>query len=467
MYSKLRSCVLVNDGYLCDDFSCSIGTRQGCMISPFLFIFYLNELLHLAEEQNCQGIYVNEHHPNITMLLYADDIVIVGDHIGRVQKILNTVSKFCSNWGLRVNMEKSKVMVFRNGGIIKKNEFFYYNGIRLQNVSYYKYLGVLMSTRLSWSPAQVNLSLQASKALHVINLVNYKCDFSFSIACNLFDKCIAPILTYGSEIWGTDVHSSIERLHNKFCKMQLGVGTNTPTPAVLGECGRDHIYVACLCKCVKYWLKIVSLPTDSLLGSCYSLLYQQCLAGKVNWASKIRDILFRYGFGWIWENQSVLNVDHFLKIFSIRVKDCELQSWSSEINDMSKLRMYCLFKEDRSSELYLTLPIPRRLKIALARFRTGNHGLEIETGRHHNVESKDRLCKICLLNNVVACEDEIHVLFNCSAYNDVRSLYVSSESSSLYDFVKWMKSDNHYNIVNLANFVYSIYKIRKQLLDVI
>jgi hypothetical protein len=79
-------------------------------------------------------------------------------------------------------------------------------------------------------------------------------------------------------------------------------------------------------------------------------------------------------------------------------------------------------------------------------------------------------CKICLLNNVIACdccEDEIHVLFNCSPYNDVRSLYVSSESSSLYDFVKWMKIDNHYNIVNLANFVYSIYNIRKQLLDVI
>jgi hypothetical protein len=58
---------------------------------------------------------------------------------------------------------------------------------------------------------------------------------------------------------------------------------------------------------------------------------------------------------------------------------------------MSKLRMYCLFKEDRSSELYLTLPIPRKLKIALARIRTGNHGLEIEIARHHDVEPKVRL----------------------------------------------------------------------------
>ncbi len=58
------------------------------------------------------------------MLLYADDLVIVGDHVGRLQKILNTLSEFCNKWALKVNMSKTKSMVFRNGGIIKKNEVF-------------------------------------------------------------------------------------------------------------------------------------------------------------------------------------------------------------------------------------------------------------------------------------------------------------------------------------------------------
>ena len=47
------------------------------MISPFLFIFYLNELVHLMEDNDFQGVYVNEYHVNINMLLYADDLVIV------------------------------------------------------------------------------------------------------------------------------------------------------------------------------------------------------------------------------------------------------------------------------------------------------------------------------------------------------------------------------------------------------
>ena len=72
------------------------------MISPFLFIFYLNELIHLMEDNDCQDIYVNEYHANINMLLYADDLVIVGDHIGRVQKVLNTLQSFAISGDFRL-----------------------------------------------------------------------------------------------------------------------------------------------------------------------------------------------------------------------------------------------------------------------------------------------------------------------------------------------------------------------------
>ena len=43
LYSCLRSCVKVPGG-LTEFFRCTVGTRQGCMISPFLFALYVNEL---------------------------------------------------------------------------------------------------------------------------------------------------------------------------------------------------------------------------------------------------------------------------------------------------------------------------------------------------------------------------------------------------------------------------------------
>ncbi len=468
MYTKLKSCVQTEDGHLSAEFACNVGTRQGCMLSPFLFIFYLNELIQHVDDKNCQGIYLNESHPNVTLLLYADDLVIVGDHIGRVQKTLDALSEFCVKWGLKVNMSKTKCMVFRNGGIVKRNEHLYYNGIKLENVPYYKYLGVTMSTRLSWSPAQSTLAAQARKALFVINEVNYQCDFSFKTACNVFDKCIVPILNYGSEVWGPYVHEVIETVHTKFCKNQLGVGVNTPTPAVLGECGRDRMYISCVIKCVKYWLKLISLPVETLLGASYSFLYNQCLLGKTNWASKIRDILFRHGFGWVWENQKVEDEALFVKMFSERLKDCEIQLWSTDVQNMSKLRTYMLFKETREAELYLYLCMPRKLRTALARFRTGSHCLEIEVGRHKSLSIEDRLCRICGESiNSIAVEDEYHVLFHCVGYNEIRNMYVSKETAvpNVHNFITILKNDNPKDLVNLAHFIFSMFKTRQRLED--
>ena len=87
MYSKLYSCVQLNNKCVSDSVSCNIGTRQGCMLSPFMFIFYLNELAKLADLNSCKGIFIKENHSNIPMLLYADDLVILGDNLGNVQRL--------------------------------------------------------------------------------------------------------------------------------------------------------------------------------------------------------------------------------------------------------------------------------------------------------------------------------------------------------------------------------------------
>ena len=147
-----------------------------------------------------------------------------------------------------------------------------------------------------------------------------------------------------------------------------------------------------------------------------------------NWASKIRDILYRYGFGWIWENQHVPDSAAFMRLFSERVRDCELQLWSSDLYAMSKLQLYSKYKESGREELYLSLPIPRRLRADLACYRTMSHSLEIELGRHHSITRADRLCKLCRKHNVAAVEDEIHVMFNCEACNDIRNLYIERDA---------------------------------------
>ena len=273
---------------------------------------------------------------------------------------------------------------------------------------------------------------------------------------------MVKIITYGSEIWGPDVHKSIEWVHYKFCKYQLGVGSQTADPDVLGECGRDRIYVACFVKCIKFWLTIITSLENSLLRPCYRRLCRQTEPGKINWASKVKHILYSYGFGEHWESQEVIHHVAFIQAFTQRVQDCELQLWSTDIQDMQKLRLYSKFKITREEELYLSLSIPRRLRSNLARYRTSSNCLETEVGRHHNVAPEDRLCQLCGEDNIVPVEDEYHVLLHCPTYEFLRTVYISNNDIGLpneYNFIKYLQTQDPEKliIIDLANFISSMF----------
>ena len=68
MYENLRSCVRAQGG-LTHYFDCSVGTRQGCMLSPFLFALYIRELVYMLK--NSYGIFITEELSHLNILLYA------------------------------------------------------------------------------------------------------------------------------------------------------------------------------------------------------------------------------------------------------------------------------------------------------------------------------------------------------------------------------------------------------------
>lgn len=72
---------------------------------------------------------------------YADDLGEGSDTVRKLQAIINVTSDICYRIKMEINMLKTKVMVFRNGGFLRKNEVWYFRGIRIETVSVYKYMG--------------------------------------------------------------------------------------------------------------------------------------------------------------------------------------------------------------------------------------------------------------------------------------------------------------------------------------
>ena len=64
---------------------------------------------------------------------------------------------------MSLNLSKTKIIVFRNGGIVKEIEHWFYQGEHIDIVPFYKYLGVYFTPKLIGTKTKEVLAYQASK----------------------------------------------------------------------------------------------------------------------------------------------------------------------------------------------------------------------------------------------------------------------------------------------------------------
>ena len=108
---------------------------------PFLFYMYLNDVEDEFYLNGIEGIDI--HHIKLFLLLYADDITLFSETAEGLQRALNLLYTYRQRWKLSVNTNKTKVMVFRKGGILPRDLKFYYNGIEIEIVNTFSYLGIV------------------------------------------------------------------------------------------------------------------------------------------------------------------------------------------------------------------------------------------------------------------------------------------------------------------------------------
>lgn len=401
---------------------------------------------------------MSEEFPNVLSFLYADDLAGGADTPGRLQKLLDAIAQYSLLWGLKVNIDKTKIIVFRNGGILKTGEKWFLNGHKLEVVTYYKYLGIMFTSRLCWTMAQQTLASQALKAVNILKHISYKCrGLPPQTLLTLFDKMVLPVLLYGSEIWGYKSRIEIEKVQIKYCKFALGVGPSAANAAVLGDCGRVSIGVLSRLRCMKYWLKIIAMENSRLPRAGYNMLYEHEQAGRVNWATKIKELLFAFGFGIVWFEQGVGNGKLFLLEFESRLRDCAQQVWHMDLESNEKLELYRSCKSLLEPEKYLYCIEQNRFIHALARFRVSNHPLLIEKGRQLHLERDDRVCPFCIDQDLRTVETEYHFVLICAQYVELRKKYIARyywKNPTMEKFVALLKSDKVTTVNELARYVY-------------
>ena len=124
-----------------------------------MFILFIDDLIGELNNSGSKGIQISPNDPDILTILYAD----VGDTVRDLQAQIDIIARFCARTNMKINLQKTKVIVFRNGGILRYYEKWYFNGVAIETVSAYKYMGLFITPKLIWSCAKHNLAAQARR----------------------------------------------------------------------------------------------------------------------------------------------------------------------------------------------------------------------------------------------------------------------------------------------------------------
>ena len=100
----------LNNGWASNFFELNLGVRQGCMLSPYLFILSVEVLADaIRQKKEIRGITVKDK--EIKLSQYADDMTLILD--GSVESLLESlkvIDYFGNISGLRLNTKKTEAL---------------------------------------------------------------------------------------------------------------------------------------------------------------------------------------------------------------------------------------------------------------------------------------------------------------------------------------------------------------------
>lgn len=429
---------VLSDNMLSDFFDNKHGLIQGEVLSPILFSLYMNDFENWFIEDNIVPCEFRDL--ALFLLMYADDMVLFAETAEGLQEMLDSLSRYSHNYGLTVNTDKTKVLVFRNAGIVKNK--WTYNGKEVELVDCFNYLGLLLNYNGKFNGAQTKLAEQGRKALFSLQQKTKTLYLNVQSMLSLFDTYVASVMFYGCEIWGNSKALSIEKLHTDFCKRLLGVKSTTVNAAVYHELGRYPLQVYRKVRIFKYWLKLL-YSSNCILQESYNFLLDLCNTKpsfKHNWLLCVKQELFNLGMCDMWFSPYKFDSSYTLTLLKQRLIDQCKQDILCKIQSTSKCYVYQYITDHHCLQFYLFKGIPTSLKNYIAKIRLSSHNLAVEVGRYRKVDKHNRFCFYCK----DCIEDEYHFILQCPLYKLIRVKYIKP--------YYWQKPSMFKLIQELCNF---------------
>lgn len=194
LYDRSRSLVRIA-GSKSDFFPVHVGLRQGCPLSPVLFIIFMDRISRRS--QGPEGVRFGDH--TISSLLFADDVVVLAPSYQDLQHALGRFAAECEAAGMKISTSKSEAMVLSRKRVACPLQV---GGEILPQVEEFKYLGVLFTSE-GRMEREIDRRIGAASAVmrSMYRSVVVKKELSRKAKLSIYQSIYVPTLTYGHELW--------------------------------------------------------------------------------------------------------------------------------------------------------------------------------------------------------------------------------------------------------------------------
>lgn len=245
------------------------GLLQGDPLSGILFNFYIGDFIDVLNLKTLDNKYIYNI-PPLAVISFADDILFLNTSPKALQKTLTAFNIYCLNYELKINHEKTKIVIFQNGGRRSGKYQFILDGQQIEITDQIKYLGVLFSRTGNFSlhfnkvRNKFNLQIIALLSLTARLKVNY-----LQIHLRLYDSLIRSSMGYAFPIWGIEFVSKMENLRVNFLRRLLYLEKSVPGSVVRLETSIWNSEVFCIKLILKFIQRLISKEEKIFPGFFY------------------------------------------------------------------------------------------------------------------------------------------------------------------------------------------------------